>query len=314
MTDVVLHPAIVAIAAAALADAPGVDSTDSVGPVDRQVHAGLLDEIVARRGPGALLEAGRHVDVVANEPLVLSLLNTDSPGLLFDKIDRLNRFLHSHHRHVVVRLDAEGAELEHRSTTGPPPSPMESLFVCGLYLEMLARIGCHNLTCSFPHASTGPRDVFCDGAAEEVPGDGTGRWLFGWTTFDPTRPLPGLDDVLLRNLPTDLTDRSTTGQVEAVIRVDLSRSWRLAAVAGELAVSPRTLQRRLRDDGRPFTEIVRSARVDAAKELLADPNRTLTDVGYVTGFSDAAHFARTFKTATGSTPSRWRAARASPSD
>lgn len=284
------------------------------GPVDRTVQAGLLGDLIERLGPAAGLAAGRRLDVVASEPLVLSLLNSASPAVLLDKIDRLNRFLHSHHRHVVDRLDAHGVEPEHRATAGSSPSPVESLFVCGPYLELLARIGCRNLTCAFPDASTGARDVYCRGAPERVPVEGTGRWRIGWTGFEPARPLPGLDDVLLRDLPSDLTDRSTSGRVDAIVRTDPGRSWRLGEVAQQLAVSPRTLQRRLRDESRSFSEIVRSARISAAKELMSDPSRTLTDIGYVTGFSDTAHFARTFKAATGSTPSQWRAARSTSAD
>ncbi len=311
VVDVVLHPAIVAIVAAAIDT--GLRPAPE-GAVDRGIQARLLSELLQRGGPEAVLAAGRRLDVVATEPLMLTLLNSDSPGLLLQKIDRLNRFMHSHHRHVVHHLHAHGVDLEHRSMAGTPPSSAESLFVCGLYLEMLARIGCRELSCAFPDASTGTRDVYRNGTPAGVPVDRTGRWCIEWAAFDPTRPLPGLDEVLLRELPVDLTDLSTARRVEAIVRSDLARSWKLATVAAELAVSPRTLQRRLLAEGRPFTEIVRNARIAAAKELICDPDRTLTDIGYVTGFADSAHFTRTFKAATGSTPSNWRARAAESSN
>ncbi|MCP5028810.1 MAG: helix-turn-helix transcriptional regulator, partial [Actinomycetia bacterium] len=67
------------------------------------------------------------------------------------------------------------------------------------------------------------------------------------------------------------------------------------------------LQRHLREEGRAFTTILRSTRVAAAQDLLRDPTRTVTDVAYLTGFADTAHFTRTFKQAIGATPSAWRA-------
>ncbi len=307
MDGVVLHPAITKIASAALGPAPRADADH---PVGRNVHAELLSGLVRRLGPDGLLSAGRYLDVVASEPIVLALLNSDSPTLLLGKIERLNRYLHSHHRHHVLELDAGHVELEHRSTGATPPAPVESLFVCGLYLELLSRIGCRRISCAFPDAETGNRDVYRDGRPKGVPDDHTARWSIGWTSFEPARTLPRLDEVLLRELPTDLADGSLSAHVEAVVRNDLSRSWRLASEASQLVVSPRTLQRRLRHEGRSFSEIVRAVRLTAAQDLLGDPARTVTDIGYLTGFADTAHFTRTFKDDFGTTPTDWRRAHA----
>jgi AraC-like DNA-binding protein len=304
MDEVMLHPAVAAVASAARGD--DVVEIGGDRPVGGRAHARLLDDILQGQGSEGLLVAGRHLDVVASEPLVLALLNSDSPGLLFDKIGRLNRFLHSRHRHRVRHLEPRRAELEHWSTSATPPSSAESLFVCGLYLELLARIGCRGLSCAFPEAGSGARDAYCDGHPVAVPRDHTSRWSIGWVTFEPARPLPGLDELLLRSLPADLTALSVGASVEAVARRDLSRTWKVAAVASQLSVSPRTLQRRLLNEGRSFTQIIREARVDAAKELLREPTRTVTDIGYVTGFADTAHFTRTFKSETGATPTDWR--------
>ena len=304
MTDgVMMHPAIARIALAALG--PEVGSSGAQ-PIDRSVQARALDDILVRSGPDGLLGAGRHVDVVAGDPIVLALLNSDSPAVLLHKIERLNRYLHSHHRHRLLVFEADRVELEHVSTAATPPTAIESLFVCGLYLELLTRIGCVGLRCAFPDSETGDRDVFHHGRPSGVPADRTARWSIGWSSFEASRSLPGLDELLLRDLPPDLADRSVGTQVEAVIRSDVSRGWRLPMVASQLVVSPRTLQRRLRDEGRSFSQIVRSVRVNAAQELLDDPGRTVTQVGYVTGFADTAHFTRTFKAAVGVTPTDWR--------
>ncbi len=299
-----LHPAIATVAAAALGRD---DLVAGLGrPVDRGVQRQLLADVMDSQGPEGLLRAGRHLDTVATEPLVLALLNTDGPGMLIGKIDRLNRFLHSHHRHRVHRLESDQAELEHWSMSGVPPTPAESLFACGLYLELLSRIGCRGVTCAFPEADTGESHVYRDGHPMGPPDDHTGRWRIGWTTTKPSRLIPGLDDLLLRSIPVDLTDRSSGSLVAAVLRTDLSRTWKVATVASRLAVSPRTLQRHLRREGESFTGVVRRVRVAAAQDLLQDPTRSATDIGYVTGFADAAHFARTFKLATGVTPNEWR--------
>ena len=307
MDGVMLHPAIVQIASAARGAVSGPRCDQ---PVDRGVQAGLLEDILVRLGPGGLLGAGRHLDIVANDPIVLALLNSDSPTVLLHKIERLNRYLHSRHRHHVREIELDRVELEHYSTGSIAPTPVESLFVCGLYLELLSRIGCGGISCAFPDAKTRDRDVFLDGRPDDVPADRTGRWRIGWRSFAASRSLPGLDELLLRDLPADLTDRSLSAQVDAVVQGDLSRSWKLASVASQLVISPRTLQRRLRDEGRSFSEIVRAARLATAQDLLGDPTRSVTEIGYVTGFADTAHFTRTFKDARGASPTEWRRARA----
>ncbi len=307
MSDgVMLHPAIPQIASAVL----GPPSRSRVGqPVDRRAQAGLLEDILGRFGPEGLLGAGRHLDVVTGDPIVLALLNSESPAALLHKIERLNRYLHSHHRHRLLALESERVELEHVSTSATQPSPLESLFVCGLYLELLSRIGCVGISCAFPDAETEDRDVFHDRRPSGVPGDRTARWSIGWVSFEASRPLPGLDDLLLRDLPADLADRAVSAQVEALVLSDSSRAWKLASVASQLDVSPRTLQRRLRNEGNSFSQVVRSARVTAAQHLLSDPTHSVSEIGYLTGFADTAHFARTFKVAVGATPTEWRRAR-----
>lgn len=304
----VIHPAIAAVAAAALGR---VDPAGSRGPVSRGDQARLLAEIAATQGPAGLLLAGGHLDTVRGDPIVLALTNSNRPDVLLDKIDRLNRFLHSSHRHRVVASTDHSVELEHRSTSAVPPSPFESLFVCGLYLAMLTRIGCRDVTCAFPLASSGDRVVYRAGSIDgTVAIEQTGRWTIGWSGIDPVRALPGLDEVVLRDLPPDLTVWSVADRVAAVVRSDPSRRWRVADVATELAMSPRTLQRRLAGEASTFSGIVAATRIDVASTLLADPDRSITEVGYLTGFADTAHFSRAFRQATGRSPSGWRHDRA----
>ncbi|MCB0964658.1 MAG: helix-turn-helix transcriptional regulator [Acidimicrobiales bacterium] len=299
-----LHGGVAAIARAALGDDP---ASGPDGPATRRDQARVLRAIVDRHGREALLRAGARLDAASGDPIVLALLNSDAPDVLLDKVARLNRYLHSSHRHRVVHLAEHEVELEHVAVRGAPPTAEESLFVCGLYLELLARIGCGDLTCAFPSASTGPADVYAAGHPHDVPGRGTSRWRIGWSSFQPVRVLPGLDEALLRHPPRDLSADPTAALAAAVVAGDLARSWKVGAVAERLAMSPRTLQRRLTAEGRSFTDVVREARVDAAQDLLRDPGRSVTEIGFLTGFSDTAHLSRTFKAATGATPTEWRA-------
>ncbi|HBK83194.1 MAG TPA: AraC family transcriptional regulator [Flavobacterium sp.] len=59
-------------------------------------------------------------------------------------------------------------------------------------------------------------------------------------------------------------------------------------------------------DNQNFGEYIRNARIQKAKELFRNPEYTLTEIAYLTGFSDQSHFTRVFKQITGESPSCFR--------
>jgi len=66
-------------------------------------------------------------------------------------------------------------------------------------------------------------------------------------------------------------------------------------VAHHLAMTPRTLQRRLSDERLQFTELVDSTRRDLAVQYLRDPRISLTDTAFLVGYSDLTAFHRAFR-------------------
>jgi AraC-like DNA-binding protein len=55
-----------------------------------------------------------------------------------------------------------------------------------------------------------------------------------------------------------------------------------------------------------FGEYIRKLRIEKAVDLLANPDHTLSEIAYLTGFSDQSHFNRIFKAQTGQNPSDFR--------
>jgi AraC-like DNA-binding protein len=81
-----------------------------------------------------------------------------------------------------------------------------------------------------------------------------------------------------------------------------------ASVARKLAVSTRTLQRRLAEANTSFQDVLEEVRHAVAEQLLRDRQNTIIDVAFSLGYSDAPSFYRAFKRWTQKTPQQWRAA------
>lgn len=80
----------------------------------------------------------------------------------------------------------------------------------------------------------------------------------------------------------------------------------LEALAGELALSPRTLQRRLRDSGLSFSRLVDETRQQLVLHHLRDPALELADVASLVGFSETGSLARAFRRWTGQSLGQYR--------
>jgi AraC-like DNA-binding protein len=129
------------------------------------------------------------------------------------------------------------------------------------------------------------------------------RWV---SSADPKlyRVLKQHVERILRDMP---RENDLVGAVRRAIAQSLADgNTALAHVAAILAMSPRTLERRLKEDGVIYRDLVMDTRRRFALEYLRDPNRALSEVAFLLGYSEVSAFNRAFKRATGSTPSQYR--------
>lgn len=117
----------------------------------------------------------------------------------------------------------------------------------------------------------------------------------------------GLDDVEPRLSPAlaqaarDLADRRLTEPALSP-----------AALARELNVSVRTLQRAFANEGQSLSSYIRDRRLDEARRALITPHRrmTITEIAARWQFADSGHFARAFRNRYDQTPSDYVASAA----
>ena len=88
----------------------------------------------------------------------------------------------------------------------------------------------------------------------------------------------------------------------------------IVAIANQLSLNVRTLQRRLESAGVPFRDLLSECRRERALRELSDGKRSISEVSVSLGYTDPAHFARAFRRWTGKSPIEYRRLRRTTSD
>lgn len=129
-------------------------------------------------------------------------------------------------------------------------------------------------------------------------------------------PLPSSDPIARRYFEAyaermlDALDTSPPpllATIREAVAVELATSGaELARVAKRVAMSTRTLQRRLEEAGTSYQDIVDTVRAEMARALLREKSRSIVDVAFELGYADLKSFYRAFRRWTDTTPADWR--------
>jgi AraC-like DNA-binding protein len=108
----------------------------------------------------------------------------------------------------------------------------------------------------------------------------------------------------------DLDPRSTIRErVRAcLIEILASGQYTMADVAQRLAVSHRTLQRRLHEEGTNFQQELNGLREQLARHYLVNTSYSSAEIAFLLGYDDPNSFFRAFHAWTGQTPESTRSA------
>lgn len=307
---------------ARLAGVHGVDDESLRGELNRIPLGSLVElwRLLAEARP----EPGAGLAVAAAAPLgtltTWDYLVTNGPTLT----DAL-RTAQPYHRLVTAAeegfdLDADGElTVGFRTTAGDPAvAAAVNEYVLAYYLrrarEATGRAVIPNrvtFSRSAPQSHTvltaafGTNHIEFDAPANTIT----------FTAADATAPLPRADPMLANLLRShaDLvlaTARPLPGPLEA-FRLALTAAVAdgdpaLTTVAHRLAVSPRTLQRQLSEQGTTWRHEVDLIRYNQAKTLLAEGRLTTAAIADRLGFTDDRALRKAFKRWTGSSPSELR--------
>ena len=102
-------------------------------------------------------------------------------------------------------------------------------------------------------------------------------------------------------------DAGIAAQVRAAIVRRLSQGQvRLASIAQELELSPRTLQRKLSEAGVNFQQVLDQTRFALARDYLQQPGLSLVDIAFLLGYQEQSAFNHAFREWAGVNPGAWR--------
>jgi AraC-like DNA-binding protein len=99
------------------------------------------------------------------------------------------------------------------------------------------------------------------------------------------------------------------GKVREIFLAGMGQPTSFDLVAARLRMSPRTLRRKLEQEGTSFRELIDELRAHAAIKYVRDTDLTIEDIAFALGFSDAAAFRHAFRRWTKSAPHEYRRAR-----
>jgi AraC-like DNA-binding protein len=106
-----------------------------------------------------------------------------------------------------------------------------------------------------------------------------------------------------------LEDQSITRKVKTILLSHLDRGpCELRDAARSLHMSPRTLQRRLADEGATYNDTLDAVRRELCLHHLESTHAALAEIAYIAGFSGESAFSRAVRRWTGQTPREYRQA------
>ncbi|KAF7764978.1 hypothetical protein PCIT_b1096 [Pseudoalteromonas citrea] len=278
-----------------------------------------LNDVAELYGITTLMRLGIGVTEFTGSPIGQALLINSSVHTLIKKWQRLERYIHSQH-YITAEFTSHYVKVSHRSNTEHPPTLAEDFAVLGVLCALLQQVSGHPiLLCTSESVSSCVLELPANTIREQFLAEShpelsdQRNWYIhfktdafvasnmaksdqhsaaGYSSVMSPAHMTASNSVVLANL---------TQVIMSLGLLDID----LPKVANALALSVRTLQRRLSQLNMKFSSIVQEVRVEHAGELLLQGQLGISEIGFICGFSDQAHFSRVFKVWTGLSPKQY---------
>lgn len=301
--------------------ASGIDLADVASriPVDR--YAALYNRVVAELDDEGFGLFGRSMPPGSFEFLCRGMLGAPT---LAEALARAARFLRIvlPDLEVVLHRDHGRAELgiiERQPLTADRDDPAR-VFAFEWLLRLLHGVACWFVgrglaldAVSFPYARPPHADDYALVYTEHSSfGSESLRASFQANLLDlPIRRDEAALTEFLDGAPGKISmlyrrDREMVFRVRDLLRDALPASLSLEEVAGGLHVSPRTLHRRLQEEGASFRSIKDAIRRDIALARLTKTQQPIAQLAAELGYADTSAFYRAFVAWTGMSPEQFR--------
>ena len=307
---------------AALEQAAGL-AAGSLSPLPETLRADLYVHLLEL---GATLAQDAHLGLHVGECVKLGtysvygliLLSCRDFGMALEQTMRYEQLAHDLGRSAIT-VQAGVAQYTWHSNYGAAQRHLADSVFAGIRVfgNWLAGLTLPPAQLELSHAGAGP-----DGDAEylrvlgAVPRFGAPANV---ATFDAQLlawPVPNADvslyPVLQQHAEQLLALRARAGadirvQVRGAIARKLAEGQvRLATIAEELKLSPRTLQRKLSEAGATFQQVLDQARFALAKDYLRQPGLSLVDIAFLLGYQEQSAFNHAFREWAGVNPGAYR--------
>jgi AraC-like DNA-binding protein len=267
--------------------------------------------------PSLGLHAAQHLRMGDLDVLDYVCRSSRSLGECFVHVERYIRVLHDA---AVVRLTVDGADatVTYRGLASPGGVLRHGAEYIVAAFVLRGR--------AFTRSNWAPREVWFQHPAPDD--ESEYRKVFGCPVYFRREsnailldralldtPVPTADGalhaVLARHANELLARVPESSTVADQVRRLLPEALRLGTtqvtdLAGQLHLTPRSLQRRLSEEGTSFQQLLDETRRELALRYVHVRGMTIAELAFLLGFADASSFIRAFKRWTGDAPSDYR--------
>jgi AraC-like DNA-binding protein len=299
-----------------LARRAGLDPTLLTEPNARYPAAALqkLWEISAAESGDPLFgfQVGSLVRPGTFHALGLGIVSSTSVLAALKRIERYSSIVSTNGRLTLLQQDGlVGLETRLEQMSVMPTIHCVDALVVGLcrVLEQCAGPSARPVRVVFMRPRIAPAEAYRGilGCPVEFDGPHIAIWFDAAAAARPVlsgnAELAAEADKLSARYMDELAPDSTAARVRALlVKAMASGEFDRDAIARSLNQSASTLQRRLREEGATYQELLDATRQKMALEYLRQGRHSLVDVAFLLGFADQSNFTRAFRRWTGKTP------------